>query len=228
MAKIKFTAFLADMRGKIAGTVFTKNRSGAIARTKVTPTNPQTARQLAVRAVLTGLSQAWRALTQAQRLAWNAAVRSFPRTDVFGDSKTLSGHQLYVGLNSQLSAANAAQISFPPVPAGAAAVTAASLAIVVATTTMELTFAPDPIPAGSALIIEATAPLSPGLSNVNNQFRQLQVVAAAGASPADLWAAYVAKFGAPPIGLRVFARAKIVNTATGESSNAIEASAIVT
>lgn len=226
MALIKFTAFLADMRGKVAGTVFTKNRAGAIARTKVTPVNPNTAVQQAVRSVLTFLSQNWRSLTAAQRTAWNNAVRNFPRNNVFGDSKLLSGHQLYIGLNGQLDAAGASLITSPPVPTGADTVTSLALAITVGTTTMTAAFAPTPVPAGHALIIEATSPQSPGKSNVNNQFRQLQVEAAAAATPADLWTAYIAKFGSPPIGQVVHIRGKLVNTATGEVSNTLAASAV--
>lgn len=227
MAKIKFTAFLADMRGKVAGTVFTKNRAGAIARTKVTPTNPNTSFQQGVRAVLTFLSQNWRNLTILQRSAWNNAVRNFPRNNVFGDSKLLSGHQLYVGLNGQLSAVGAALITSPPVPTGAAAVESLSLDIDLGLSEIEATFTPTPIPAGSALILEATAPQSPGKTNVSNQFRQTSVSVAAATSPANIFTAYVAKFGTPPVGQVIHIRAKMVNTLTGEVSNTLQASAVV-
>lgn len=227
MAKIKFTAFLADMRGKVAGTVFTKNRAGAIARTKVTPINPNSSFQQAVRSTLTFLSQNWRSLTAAQRSAWNNAVRNFPRTNVFGDAKILSGHQLYVGLNGQLSAAGASLITNPPVPTGAASVDTLALSITVGTSTMEVDFTPDPVPAGSALIIEATAPQSPGKSNVTNQFRQATVSVAAATSPTNIFTDYVAKFGTPPIGQVVHVRAKMVNTLTGEVSNTLQTSAVV-
>ena len=42
MAKIKMTAIVADMRNKLNGSVFSRNRGGAYIRTKVTPINPQT------------------------------------------------------------------------------------------------------------------------------------------------------------------------------------------
>jgi hypothetical protein len=227
MAKLLFTAFLADMRGKVNGTVFSKNRGGAYARTKVTPTNPKTLAQNLVRSVLTGLSQGWRSLSAANRAAWNAAVGAFPRTNVFGNPKTLSGHQLYVGLNSQLSAAGAAQISSPPTPTGAPAVTALSGAAAAGAGTFTATFAPTPVPANSALIIDATEQVSAGKTNVNNLFRQLSVVPAAGASPANIAAAYVAKFGTLVVGQKIGLRARIVNTDTGEVSGSVTASVIV-
>ncbi len=227
MAKILFTAFLADMRGKVNGTVFSKNRGGAYARTKVTPTNPQTSFQQAVRSVLSGFSQAWRSLTQAQRDAWNQAVQSFPRTNVFGNAKILSGHQLYIGLNSQLSAAGAASIDNPPVAAGAPALETLTLDFDIGIGGVDLGFGPSPVPANTAMIVEATEPVSSGRSNVNNRFRQIAVVAAAATSPEDLEAAYVAKFGTPAVGQKVFVRAKFVNTETGEVSQSLQASAVV-
>lgn len=227
MAKVLFSAFLADMRGKVNGTVFSKNRGGAYARTKVTPTNPQTLAQNLVRSVLTGLSQAWRALTAAQRSAWNAAVGGFPRTNVFGNPKTLSGHQLYVGLNAQLEAAGASTISTPPTPTGAPAVATFTGSAAAGLGTFTAAFTPDPIPADSAMIIDATQQVSPGKSNLSNLYRQISVVAAAGASPANIAAAYTAKFGSLIEGQKIGLRARIVNTTTGEVSGAVTAEVIV-
>lgn len=227
MAKIKFTAFLADMRGKIAGTVFTKNRAGAVARTKVSPSNPQTNFQLGVRAVLTGLSQGWRGLTQAQRDAWSTAVQNFPRTNVFGDSNILSGHQLYIGLNGQLAAAGASFITTPPNPTGAPAVSGVALTAALTADNMTVAFDPDPVPANTAIIVDATTSLSPGRNNVSNQFRQIAVLDPADTSPADIWADYVAKFGTPSEGQKVHVRLRAVNTLTGEVSGGVTASAIV-
>lgn len=227
MAKILFTAVVADMRGKLAGTVFSKNKGGAYARTKVTPTNPQTLAQNGVRAVLTGFSQGWRGLTQAARDSWDAAVGSFPRTNVFGSPKTLSGHQLYVSLNSQLSAAGASSIGTPPVPTGAPAVNSLSGSAAAGAGTFTAAFDPDPVPADSALIIDATAQVSPGKKNLSNLYRQIQVEAAADASPADIATAYVAKFGSLIEGQKIGLRARIVNTDTGEVSGQVTAEVIV-
>lgn len=227
MAKIKFTAFMADMRGKIAGTVFSKNRGGAIARTKVTPSNPQSAAQLVARSRLTGFSQAWRGLTQAARDAWDTAVQNFPRTNVFGDSTILSGHQLYIGLNSQLQAAGAATIGTPPNPSGAVALSEPVLTANLTGDIMSVAFEPGTVPADTAIIVDATTSLSPGRSNVKNQFRQIGVIDAAATSPADIWGDYIAKFGSPSEGQKVHVQLRAVNTLTGEVSGAVRASAIV-
>jgi len=87
--KIKFGALVVDGRGKIGGHVASKNRGGAYLRTKVTPVNPQTSFQNAVRNRLTAFAQAWRGLAASQRAAWNSSVSDFSKTDIFGDIKTL-------------------------------------------------------------------------------------------------------------------------------------------
>lgn len=228
MAKILFTAIVADIRGKIAGTVFSKNKGGAYARTKVTPTNPQTVAQQAARAVLIGFSQGWRALTTAQRTAWNAAVASFPKTNVFGNVRILSGHQLYVGLNSQISAANGSAISDPPVPQGADPVTALSAVAAAGTQLLTVTVAPTPIPADHALIIDATEQVSAGISNLNTKYRQIHVEAAAGTSPIDVTSEYQARFGNIIAGQKIGIRVRLVRLSTGETSGALTVEAIAT
>ncbi len=66
MAKIKMTAIVADIRNKLNGTVFAKNRGGAYMRTKVTPVNRQTSDQSTVRNRLGSFAQGFRGLTQDQ------------------------------------------------------------------------------------------------------------------------------------------------------------------
>ena len=46
MAKVLFSALISDMRNKLNGSVFAKNRGGSYLRTKVTPVNPQTVAQV--------------------------------------------------------------------------------------------------------------------------------------------------------------------------------------
>lgn len=227
MAKILFTAFLADMRGKVNGTVFSKNRGGAYARTKVTPSNPKSGAQNLVRSRLAGFSQGWRALGQPARDAWNNAVASFPRNNVFGQAKILSGHQLYVGLNSQLAAANQSPIGLPPLPTGAPAVTSITVTAAAGTPAFSVAYLPATVPADTSMIIEATEQSSPGKSNLNSLFRQIQVVAAAAASPADILLAYVGKFGTLTAGQKVGVRVRFVNNLTGEVSGAVTQNIII-
>jgi hypothetical protein len=68
------------------------------------------------------------------------------------------------------------------------------------------------------MIVRATPSLSPGISFVKSEYRIVQVLAAAAASPHNILAAYVAKFGALVGDQKVFVSIEFVNTANGLKS----------
>jgi len=218
MAKIKFTAIVADMRGKLNGTVFSKNRGGAYARTKVTPVNPQSTRQMAVRAVLTTLVQGFKALTANQIAAWNTAVANFQSTDIFGDVKKPSGINLYTKLNANLQLAGQSAISDPPIPDSVDGVVLNGLTSDSSPATFTLASAAAAVPAGHTLIVEATPMLSPGKNFVKSEYRVIGTKAAATTFPIAMANEYQAKFGAPIAGQKVFVRVKTINNTTGLAS----------
>lgn len=217
MAKVKFSALISDMRNKLNGSVFSKNRAGSYLRNKVTPSNPSTPSQALVRSILGTLASTWRTLTDPQRDAWNAAVESWLTTDIFGDTVTPSGFQLYVRLNGNIVNAGGVAITDPPAPVGISG--AILLTAVPDISLLELLCVtdPDPVPAGQEMIVEATAPLSAGINNFSGKYRKIGTVAAAG-SIGNQYANFLAKFGAPTAGLKSSLRVKFVNLTTGESS----------
>jgi hypothetical protein len=227
MAKVLFSALISDMRNKLNGSVFAKNRGGSYLRTKVTPVNPQTAAQVAARSLLAQFSQSWRTLTEAQRDAWKSVVDQWSTSDVFGSSVTPSGSALYIRLNINVANAGGAALVNPPLPLGANGI--GSLEVSASVGDDEIIVTPDfaAVPAGHALYIEATAQMSAGISNANSKFRHVQTVAAAGAAPVDITAAYTAKFGQMVQGQKMFVRARLIRVATGEKSQAQVAKTIV-
>lgn len=225
--KAKFGAIVVDGRGKLGGHVASKNRAGSYFRTKVTPTNPKTQAQVTARSRFGTLSIAWAGIGDAPRLAWNNAVELWKSTNIFGDLKNPSGFNLYQRLNNNLAQVGVAAMTDPPLPAAIGAWTTFSF-IPDNTGTMVLTFAPTPVPAGFAVLIDGTAPCSPGIKNANARFRRITSLAAAAATGVDIQAAYVTKFGTiAPIGNRVFLRAKYINIATGQVGLPVEATAVI-
>ena len=222
--KMKFGAIITDGRGKIGGHVASKNRGGAYLRTKVTPANAQTSFQNAVRATFTNLAQAWRGLTQAQRDAWNAAVNDFARTNIFGDLINPSGINLYQRLNNNLISIGEAALTNPPLPAAVGACVLTSATNAVGAMTMTLVF-DGPVPADTTVKIFATAPMSAGKSFVKSEYRQIGTMAAAAASPYDVKAIYLAKFGTQgEVGQKIFFKLLPVNATTGQAGAASSAS----
>tara|TARA_R110000737_G_C14569431_1_gene483844 strand:- start:167 stop:847 length:681 start_codon:yes stop_codon:yes gene_type:complete len=215
MALIKMGAWIVDVRGKIGGTVFTKGRSGAVARNKVTPVNPRTTRQSAVRAALGALSQAWRTLSQAQRDSWNAAVSSFSRTNIFGDSVNPTGKNLYVGLNTNLEKVSGTAITVPPTPAEITAPIITSMNVAVLPSIMN--FVVTNTSAGQKLFIQGSPSVSAGITNISSKIALISVEPQT-AGTVDIWASYVAVFGTPVVGQKIFLRVSGVNVTTGQTS----------
>lgn len=226
--KAKFGMVVVAGSGKIGGHVASRNRAGSYFRTKVTPVNPNTPAQSAVRSRLAGLSIGWRGLTAAQRLQWNKAVENFSKTDVFGDLRNPSGFNLYQKLNNHLLSVGAAQITVPPAP-----VAVPSILTLVPTVApagaVSIAFTATPVPAGVKMIIRATPAISPGRAFVKSEFRRISAVAAAQASPYVATADYGVVFGAAgTVGNKVFFEAFHINITTGQAGIALQASAIIT
>lgn len=99
--KVKWGMMMTDGRGKLGGQVASKNRSGSYVRTKVTPVNPNTSYQSAVRQRLGSLSTEWGNLSEEERLAWNESANSgqWNKTDIFGDARRPTGKNLFTGIN---------------------------------------------------------------------------------------------------------------------------------
>lgn len=226
--KIKWGALVVDGRNKIGGQVASKNRHGAYMRNKVTPVNGKTAFQVAVRARLSSFASAWRGLTAGQRLAWNAAVSDYKKTDIFGDIQNPSGFNLFVKLNSNLVNIGIASITAAPLPVAVSVFTTGVLTAAAGAQTMSLAVTPAVQPVSETIIVRATPGLSAGKSFVKSEFRQIGTFTAAVAGAYDLAAMYIAKFGPiGPAGVKVFVEVVHVSETTGQQSQVQQYSAIV-
>lgn len=228
----KFTPglMLSEMRGKVASSVYSKNKGGAVIRNRVTPINRRSTGQTEQRQQFSSLSSAWRGLTQAQRDGWNSAAASFPQQDSLGQTIFLTGAQLYIRCNANLILIGAATISDAPVPTSFDVLAVGAIAFDASSGTATVAFTPTPVPAGFNLVIRATRPLSAGKNFVgSSEFRFVQTVAPAGTSPANIAAAYIAIFGAitGAAGQKVFIEMFLMESATGLAGIPVRGSAVI-
>jgi hypothetical protein len=225
--KVKYGAIITEGRGKINGFVASRNRGGAYLRTKVTPVNPGTSFQSTVRSRLATNAQAWKGLTAAQRAAWNASVKDFAKTDIFGDLKNPSGFNLYCSLNNNLANAGQSLLTDPPVPAAVVNLTGLVLTAAKGTPALSLA-ADDDVDAGSTILVFGTPALSPGKSFAKPFYRQFSTLAASATTPFNLLTDYQAKFGTiGSAGLKIFIKVIAINNTTGQASPVLETSAII-
>ena len=226
--KVKFSGIaIVDGRNKIGGSVLSRNTFGAYARNKVTPINPSTPAQSAVRAIFADISQAWRDLTEAERDAWNQAVANFIFTDVFGDSLEPTGFNLHQQLNINLAAVALPFITSPPAPADVQSLTNLAVNEAGGGTVLEVD-STEAIEAGTDFIIKATAGLSAGVSFVKTEFKQIAIAGSALIFPIDITTGYEAVFGSlPPSGSKLFVEMVGVNNTTGQRGAGIKAFIII-
>jgi len=226
MALIKYGQLIAEARGALAGTVFSRNTYGAYMRSKVSPVNPNTTAQQGVRQFLTTVAQSWAGLSDNERLGWNTAAVNFSRTNIFGDSVPLTGFGLYTRLNRNLQEIGEALITAAPFIETITGIE--SLTLTATAATLSLAFAPDPVPAGHTWILYATPTMNAGKKFVKSEFRKIATIPAAQVSPFDLFAAWQTVFGGSPIsGGRIFVKVVPVLISNGQRGTELQASDIV-
>jgi hypothetical protein len=224
--KIKFGSLVVAGSGKIGGHVASKNRGGAYLRTKVTPSNPNTASQAGARNRLATIATAWRGLTDAQRLQWNGAVTGFKGTDIFGDIKNPSGFNLYQMLNNNLTLTGVANINVPPLPVALPAITTGVVAAAHGGA-LTVTFTSDPSVIASVIAVFATPAQSQGKSFVKSEFRFIGLMPAVVAHATTLTTLYNAKFGAVgAAGEKTFIKLMQISNVTGQAGIPVIYSAI--
>jgi hypothetical protein len=231
MAFAKFTpgAIVSEIRGKIASTVFTKNKAGASIRNRVTPINRRSSNQTAVRQRLASLSAQWRGLTEAERTSWNAAGASFPQTDNLGQTIFLTGEQIFVRCNSNLILTGNSQITSAPTPTSFDVLSFTSLTVTADDGVVSLAFAPT-VPAGYEMVVRATAPVSPGKSFISDSaFRFIKSIAPAATSPQALTSEYAAVHGSltNSTDQKIFAEMYLVEQASGLAGIAVRGFGVV-
>jgi hypothetical protein len=115
MAKVKFTAIVAQMSGKLAGSVFARCRYGNYIRTLTSPINSSTPYQERVRSLFTQVVSGWYNLTDDERAAWNSRAAMSSGGISFGESFNYTGRALFSQLNRNLQEIGEAMLTTPPV-----------------------------------------------------------------------------------------------------------------
>ncbi len=199
----------APQSGSQANTTASHNRAGQYYRNRRSPVQPVgTGRRAFIRSSFGGASTAWSALSPAAQASWNAFAASHPITDSLGQSITLTGHQMYVAVGTQLLNVGQALPTAVPVSTAVAAplptvFTVTHLGVI----TITLTASGG---ASDFILIAFSAPKSPGIT-FNKTYWQQTHIPGNSVGGATYGTAYVAQFGTIPAGSKVFLKLTPVN-----------------
>ena len=161
-----------------------------------------------VRTNFAAASSAWAGIDSSTQLSWNNYAAGKPYTDALGQQIKLTGHQMFVAINSQLLNCGAAINTDPPLDD---TVFAAAFTAFTAIASSELSITPSGLGQSTDfLLIALSAPQSAGRGFCKT-FWQWGKVAGNSVAALNLVNAYTMQFGDFQEGQRIFYRLTPVN-----------------
>jgi len=228
MAKVQYGALVTELKGKIGGTVFQSGRYGFQARNKPVPIKTASTSQSDVRSAILSVSKAWKTLSAAQRLAFDAIAPSWPAVDAFGNPILLTGYNVFCKTNFWNWLLTGAINSTASLPAALWQPSSLTLDIAVGTSTFDLYFSPSPISANSNALIYLSSQVSAGRSVPPANMSAITFFSAGTVTPMDLSSLYSTHKGTfPTEGNRIFVGVQVISSVNGTAGPIQYASAIV-
>jgi hypothetical protein len=133
MARVLLGPLVSDARGKEGGLVFSRNAAGAYTRAKVSPKQPRSPLQLAIRNAASTCAVYWRdTATPTIRAAWETYAKTCLLTDCFGKRGPRSGMAVFLRTNVPRLYLGRAMITAAPLLTGEATIPSLTLAATVA------------------------------------------------------------------------------------------------
>lgn len=228
MAKYVPGPLISEFRGKLGGIVGTRNRYGAVIRVWVKPVVSTTEYATNAKARLGAATQAWQALTGAQKLAWTEFAASRPVIGALGEQQILTGHVAYVGVRTRMALAGVALLTDPPVGTPPLPLTSLTLTADIGAGDVEVAYTATPLAATEQLWIEACAVSSSGINYITNLLRWITTSPGAAASPYVFQAPLEARIGALQVGMTCHVMVSVFDNATGLLSAPLRDRVLVT
>lgn len=207
-----------EMSGSAKGVTAAKTMGRKYIRNRGYGGSARTSAQASVKSIFKQLSQAWKNLTNAQILAWNALALTQAGKSVLGTSAKISGANLFTRLNYWVVACGGNVMQNPPTLQGVEAPTEAVITLTPSKFTFELEGEPENSE-NLKLIVMASAPQSNGVTRAYSKAVRVGAPLEAASEVYDLKKDYDEKNGVPTSAApKVFMKYFFVNTVTGEKS----------
>ncbi|MBA7685549.1 hypothetical protein ES703_93974 [subsurface metagenome] len=227
MAKFWPGPLVAEIRGSVGGTTFTRGRYGLVARVRAKPTVSVTDEATAAKARMTAATQLWQTMSAGERLAWNQWANGNPVAGALGESQILTGHVASVGVNCRRDVFGEAMTNIPPITPAPAALTAMSFVASKTEEKVNIAYDVSPLGAEEVLYVQACQYASAGKVWVENLFKgQIQ----SGLAEASSWSAFTnveARIGELVIGYMLHLKVFVAHPANGLLSAPLRSSMVI-
>ncbi len=218
MAKIILGAFVTGIRGKIGGTLFTKNGSGVSAGKITTTAKKAKPKGMFQASIVGAAARAWKTLDPAVRTAFNTNAGTYPRTNSLGQVYTLSGFQLYTAwfINCRnCTGITLNEFNNPADPAfNVNSIELTSIVFSIADG-LQVAYNSDAVNVVTVLQVFVSRPVSAGKSTVSGAYKNIGQINDTYVNPAFTAAEYTALYGAPQIDNTVFVKIIVINSESG-------------
>jgi len=194
--------------GRSGTFVSVRTRYGQIRRRYTPPRGRRSPAQLRVRSAFGRVAARWRVLTEGQRASWAVPARDVYSRPRLAQSGRLSGYLLFIKINSTLAYQGQELMVTPPERVRFDANPVGPLVVTNTGGAPDLKLSVPSAPAATVLVL-ATRPRSAGVSFAKH-FAILGVLPATEAGYSNITDLYVARYGVPPAGTRIFIRTRQV------------------
>lgn len=165
MANFQPGSIVSEIRGSVGDVTYSRNRGGAIVKQKLVQTNPDTAKQQAVRLAMAEAVSDWQNADQSTQDKWG----QFAQSQVVGKniSRKISraGYNEFISRYMNRIAIEGAGTDFEPLPK--VRINPVITSIVQATSSILLNYDCLRSPSNVAIAVFATPPISPGINHIN-------------------------------------------------------------
>ncbi len=208
MAKVHFTAAISELRNKLGGSVYARNRYGAYARNYAIPDQPNTVYQTDMRALFGAVSSYWAIITEDEREQWRQAATRVVRYDIFSNSGYLTGLQYFNKINIELMLVTDELITTPPALRSTPLFSGLELSLNIVGLDFSVDLANNLLTSEYAMVIRATPAQSQGATFFKNLYSIVDIVDDASTLPQNIFVNYISKFigfdSASRVGVQVY------------------------
>jgi hypothetical protein len=211
MAKISPSSLINGASGAVGSIVFSRNRGGFYSRSRVTPANPSSTRQVNWRTAFKAASQRWSlTLTESQRQQWRTHAQNLTRVNRLGMPIPVNGFNAFVEADTYAEFLGTVHPDAPPTAQVFPVMLSLSIDAAVAAHHFNVHWAADTMTSGIQMFLYASNHLPAGRNAPDGTWAYVNHHQGTQAQPQNDYTIYTTRFPTPVAGQKTFLRARVL------------------